>query len=154
VAGALIGLLFVALSIHLNVLTRTRHADLRWDAWSILVVYATALVASLLPLIPQTLDALGYEVLALLVAQSGLSAFVWPRMLRSMTGMYSRAEIVMRLVRQTVAALAGVAAALALIAHQPWGIYAVAGLVIFLIVLAISRTWDIVFRAARAEDVA
>src|SRR5436190_14114595 len=73
VAGALIGLLFVAVSVHLRTLSDDQNVDLRVDARAILLGYVVAMAVSLFPLIPQSLAALGDEMLlvfAFIVATS------------------------------------------------------------------------------------
>lgn len=62
VAGALVGLLFVAVSVHLRVLSDEHYADLRDNARAILLGYVVSMPLSLFPLIPQSLSALGAEI--------------------------------------------------------------------------------------------
>src|SRR5439155_19581407 len=90
VAGALVGLLFIAISLHLPLLSDDRHADLRLDARSILIGYVFALALSLLPLIPQSLAALGEELLVLFLYMIATTIWAVPRLLRTRTALYGR----------------------------------------------------------------
>src|SRR5439155_365172 len=79
VAGALVGLLFIAISLHLPLLSDDRHADLRLDARSVLIGYVFPLALSLLPLIPQSLSALGEELLVLFLYMIATTVWAVPR---------------------------------------------------------------------------
>src|SRR5439155_3144034 len=67
-AAGLLGLLFVALSIHVRTLTARRNAELRSIARSIFLGYVVSLGIGFLALMPQTLTALGGELLVLVLA--------------------------------------------------------------------------------------
>lgn len=82
-AAGLLGLLFVALSIHVRALTAPRNAELRSVARSVFLGYVVALAIGFLALLPQTLLALGVELMVLVLlavvpfgaaARSGLRA--------------------------------------------------------------------------------
>src|SRR5260221_2314139 len=66
-SAALLGLLFVALSIHIRTLMATRNAELRAVARTVFLGYVIALGIGFLALVPQGLGSFGYEVLALVV---------------------------------------------------------------------------------------
>src|SRR5205823_5605615 len=83
VAGSLIGLLFVAVSVHLRLLSDEHYADLRQDARAILLEYVVAMGLSLFPLIPQSLVALGQEILIVFVFILATSARSAPQLFRS-----------------------------------------------------------------------
>src|SRR2546429_103941 len=83
VAGALIGLLFVAVSLHMRTFTDDQHVDLRLDARAILLGYVVAMAVSLFPLIPQSLAALGQEMLFVFVFIVVTSARSLPTLFRS-----------------------------------------------------------------------
>ena len=67
-AAALLGLLFVALSIHIRSLIQPRNAELRSVARTVFLGYVVALAIGFLALLPQTLRALGSELLVLSLA--------------------------------------------------------------------------------------
>ena len=66
-AAGLLGLLFVALSIHIRALSEPRNAELRSVARSIFLGYVVALAFGFLALLPQSLSALGVELLVLIL---------------------------------------------------------------------------------------
>src|SRR6059058_3899067 len=67
-AAGLLGLLFVALSIHIRALSDRRNEELRAVARSIFLGYVVALAFGFLALMPQSLWALGVELIALNIA--------------------------------------------------------------------------------------
>jgi len=116
-------LLFVAVSVHLRLLSDEHYADLRQDARTILLGYLVAMALSLFPLIPQSLAALGQEILI---------GNRWFRIALFIAG-----------------SAATLAAGLALLAGQRSPLQLLAASALLLIVVSVFRTWDIVFRAAR-----
>jgi hypothetical protein len=75
-AGALTGLLFVAVSLKSETLARSR--SLRSRAAQTLVLFMTAAIAAIVLVAPQPRPALGAELLAL-AAVSGIALFVFDR---------------------------------------------------------------------------
>jgi hypothetical protein len=148
VSGALVGLLFVAISIHLRTLASSAHTDLRLDAVATLFVYITTLLLSLLPLMPQGSVMLGYEILLLLALLIIVSAVAWPRMFSHLTDAYRRRELALIVLREAAGAVLWSVAAVGLIGQQTWAMYAFALVVVLGILLAIARTWGLIFRAA------
>ena len=148
IAGALIGLLFVAVSVHLRLLSDEHYADLRQDARAILLGYVVAMGLSLFPLIPQSLVALGQEILIVFVFILATSARSVPQLLRS-SGMYGWGNRAFRAGLLVAGCAATLAGGLALLARQVWPLQLLAASVLVLIVVSVFRTWDIVFRGAR-----
>jgi hypothetical protein len=148
VAGALVGLLFVAVSVHLRLLSDEQHGDLRQDARAILVGYVVTLIISLLPLIPQSLVALGQEMLLVLALFVVASARGVRGLFRS-SALYGRTNRWFRAATFGVWIVVTLAGGLALLAGQAWPLQLLAASVLVLIVVSVYRTWDIVFRAAR-----
>jgi hypothetical protein len=148
VSGALVGLLFVAVSLHLPVFNDDRYEDLRLDARSILLGYLIALSLSLFPLIPQSLEALGREVLVGFVFILAASVRTAPRLFRS-GGLYGLRNRWFRIALLLTGLLTTLAGGLAFLSGQTWALEMLGGSVIILIVVSVLRTWDIVFRAAR-----
>ena len=149
VAGALVGLLFVAVSLHLRLLSEERHADLQLDARSNLIGYVVALSLSLLPLIPQPLSALGVEILVAFVALLGVSVRTWPNLLRSRPRVYGRRYVWFRVAILAATDISLLVGGTGLLAMQVWTIYLLAAGVASVLVVSIFRTWDIIFRGAR-----
>jgi hypothetical protein len=151
VAGTLVGLLFVAVSVHLRVLSDEHHGDLRQDARGILLWFVVAMTLALLPLIPQSLNALGQELLIVFVAIVLLTARSVPMLFRA-SAMYDRRNRLFRAALLVAGWATTLAGGIALLAGQAWPLQMLAASVIVLIVMAVFRTWDIVFRGARADD--
>src|SRR5207249_5272293 len=115
-------LLFVAVSVHLRLLSDEHYADLRQDARTILLGYLVAMALSLFPLIPQSLAALGQEILI---------GNRWFRIALFIAG-----------------SAATLAAGLALLAGQRSPLQLLPASALLLIVVSVFRSWYIVFRAA------
>src|SRR5438874_9776139 len=67
-AAGLLGLLFVALSIHIRALSAARNADLRSVARTVFLGYVVSLAYGFLALVPQELRGFGVEVIVLNLA--------------------------------------------------------------------------------------
>jgi len=67
-AAGLLGLLFVALSIHIRTLSAARNAELRSVARTVFLGYVVSLTFGFLALMPQTLSAFGVELVFLNLA--------------------------------------------------------------------------------------
>ena len=148
VAGALVGLLFVAVSVHLRVLSDEHFADLRDNARAILLGYVVAMTLSLFPLIPQSLAALGAEILLVFVFIVVASARSAPQLFRS-SNVFGRRNRWFRVALLVTGCATTLAGGIALLAGQVWPLQLLAASVIVLILVSVFRTWDIVFRAAR-----
>ena len=148
VAGALVGLLFVAVSVHLRLLTDERYSDLRVDARAILLGYLFAMAVSLLPLLPQSLRSLGQEMFVVFAFIVASSARNLPQLFRG-RGAYGLGNRWFRGALLVTGGAASLASGVALLAGESWPIQLIAASVFLLIVVSVLRTWDIVFRAAR-----
>lgn len=148
VAGALIGLLFVAVSVHLRLLSDEQYGDLREDARAILIGYVAAMVISLLPLIPQSLVALGWEMLFVLVVSVATSARGALGLLRP-SGAYGRRNRWFRATLFVVWIADTLVGGVGLLSGQAWPLQLLAASVLVLTVVMVFRTWEILFRAAR-----
>jgi hypothetical protein len=152
IAGALIGLLFVAVSLHLRLIAEDEHADLRLDAQSNLIAYVLAMAFSLVPLIPQSYHALGAEFLV----TSALLFIIFVRIsllqLRRHTRAYDRRTVwFLTLLRASTVASCAVGGA-GVLADQPWPPYLLAVGVSLLLTASVFRTWGLIFRAARVDS--
>jgi hypothetical protein len=106
------------------------------------------MIVSLLPLIPQSLVALGQETLLVLVVFVATSARSVPGLFRS-GGAYGRLNCWFRAALFVAWIAATLAGGIALLAGQVWPLQVLTASVMVLIVVSAFRTWDIVFRAAR-----
>lgn len=145
-AAGLLGLLFVALSIHIRTLTEKRNAELRSVARSIFLGYVVSLGFGFLALMPQTLWALGLELLALdvaatipftLAARSGLRA--------TGVGFDRRVTIVQFVAGFGLFALA-IAGSIGVAIGETSALYVVAGIAIVALLWGVFNTWELIFR--------
>jgi len=103
---------------------------------------------SLFPLIPQSLSALGQEILVVFIFIVVTAARGVPQLFRS-SGVYGRGNRWFRVALLVAGWAATLAGGLALLSGQAWPLQLLAASVTLLIVVSVFRTWDIVFRAAR-----
>jgi FtsH-binding integral membrane protein len=145
-AAGLLGLLFVALSIHIRALTDQRNAELRSVARSIFLGYVVSLGFGFLALMPQTLEALGLELLALDVAASIPFAAAARSGLRATgVGFDRRVTMVQFLAGFGLFAIA-IASAIGVALGQPSALYVAAGIAIVALLWGVFNTWELIFR--------
>lgn len=145
-AAGLLGLLFVALSIHIRTLSDKRNAELRSVARSIFLGYVVALGLGFLALMPQTLWALGVELVALnlaasipftLAARSGLRA----------TGVgFDRRITMLQFVAGFVLFALSVGGSIGVAVGEPSALFVVAGMAIVALLWGVFNTWELIFR--------
>jgi FtsH-binding integral membrane protein len=145
-AAGLLGLLFVALSIHIRALTDRRNAELRSVARSIFLGYVVSLGFGFLALLPQTLGALGLELVALdlaavipfaAAARSGLRA----------TGVgFDRRVTMLQFVAGFGLFAIAIASAIGVALGQPSALYVAAGIAIVALLWGVFNTWELIFR--------
>ena len=148
-AAGLLGLLFVALSIHIRALTDRRNAELRSVARSIFLGYVVSLGLGFLALWPQSLLAFGLELLVLdvsasipftLAARSGLRA--------TGVGFDRRVTVVQFIAGFGLFALA-IAGSIGVAVGEPSALFLVAGLAIVALLWGVFNTWELIFRMQR-----
>jgi len=145
-AAGLLGLLFVALSIHIRTLTDRRNAELRSVARTIFLGYVVALAFGFLALVPQTLWWFGVELFLLNVgvfvpfgaaARSGLRA--------SGVG-YSRNVTIIQFIAGFGLFGAALVGAIGVSVGEMWGLYLSASLAVIALVWGVFNTWELIFR--------
>jgi hypothetical protein len=145
-AAGLLGLLFVALSIHIRTLTDRRNAELRSVARSIFLGYVVALAFGFLALVPQTLRWFGVELFVLNVgaflpfgaaARSGLRA--------SGVG-YSRNVTIIQFIAGFGLFGTALVGAIGVSVGEMWALYLSAGLAVVALVWGVFNTWELIFR--------
>jgi hypothetical protein len=145
-AAGLLGLLFVALSIHIRALTAPRNAELRSVARSVFLGYVVALAIGFLALLPQTLLAFGVELMALILlaiapfgaaARSGLRA----------TGVgYDRRVTIVQFLLGFALFAVGVIGSIGVAAGEVWALYVTAGVAVVSLIWGVFNTWELIFR--------
>ena len=150
-AAALLGLLFVALSIHVRALAARRNAELRSIARTIFLGYVVSLTIGFLELFPQTLFALGSELLVLLVisllpfgaaARAGLRA--------SGVGFDRRVTIVQFIAGFLLFAVT-ITAAIAVLLGEGGALFLLAGIAVMSLVWGVFNTYELIFRVQPLE---
>jgi hypothetical protein len=151
-SAGLLGLLFVALSIHVRVLSASRNAELRAVARSIFLGYVVALGIGFLALMPQSLSAFGLELLVMLLAamlpfgaaaRSGLRA----------TGVgYDRNVTVLQFIAGFALFAVSIAAAIGVFVGEANALYFVAGIGVLSLVWGVFNTWELIFRVQRIDE--
>ncbi|HEV8537264.1 MAG TPA: hypothetical protein VGR87_16285 [Candidatus Limnocylindria bacterium] len=151
-AAGLLGLLFVALSIHIRALTNARNAELRSVARTVFLGYVVALAIGFLALVPQTLLAFGVELMALIIlailpfgaaARSGLRA--------TGVGFDRRVTGVQFLLGFGLFAI-GVIGSIGVAAGELWALYVTAAIAVISLVWGVFNTWELIFRLQWVSD--
>jgi FtsH-binding integral membrane protein len=145
-AAGLLGLLFVALSIHIRALTDRRNAELRSVARSIFLGYVVSLGFGFLALMPQTLEALGLELLALDVAASIPFGAAARSGLRATGVGFDRRVTMVQFVAGFGLFAIAIASSVGVALGQPPALYVAAGIAIVALLWGVFNTWELIFR--------
>ena len=144
--AGLLGLLFVALSIHIRALTDQRNAELRSVARSIFLGYVVSLGFGFLALMPQTLRAFGLELLALNIAASIPFAAAARSGLRATGVGFDRRVTMLQFVAGFGLFAAAVTGSIGVAVGEAAALYVVAGIAIVALVWGVFNTWELIFR--------
>ena len=148
-SAALMGLLFVGLSLHLRILASAAHPVLRAEARTVYLGYLGAFVSSMLALVPgQGLRPLGIELLAFVVFHAILLRQSYGESFGPDFRTARRAVITTWVVGGTII-VARWAAAIGLALERDWAVLLLPGTVVGALVFSLYLSWDLVFRAAR-----
>ena len=151
-AAGLLGLLFVALSIHVRTLTARRNAELRSIARSIFLGYVVSLGIGFLALMPQTLTALGGELLALVLAATLPFGAAARDGLRAQGVGYDRRVTVVQFVAGFVLFVVMIAASIGVAVGETAALYVVAGLAVLSLLWGVFNTYELIFRVQSVEQ--
>jgi modulator of FtsH protease len=152
-AAALLGLLFVALSLHVRALAAPRNAELRSIARTVFLGYVVSLGMGFLGLIPQELRPYGFELLALVVF-----ALV-PYALAARTGFratgvgYDRRVTVVQFFFGVVMFTVTIIAALAVAGGDDRALFVIGAIPVLGLLWGVFNTWELIFRIPVAGDV-
>jgi hypothetical protein len=145
-AAGLLGLLFVALSIHIRTLTEKRNAELRSVARSIFLGYVVSLGFGFLALMPQTLGAFGLELVALNVGASIPFAAAARSGLRATGVGFDRRVTMVQFVAGFGLFAAAIAGSIGVSLGEPSALFVVAGIAIVTLLWGVFNTWELIFR--------
>jgi modulator of FtsH protease len=148
-AAALLGLLFVALSIHIRALSDARNAELRSVARSIFLGYVVALAFGFFGLLPQTLLWFGIELVVLNLAAAVPFAAAARSGLRASGIGYSRLVTVAQFAAGFGLFAVSLIAAVGVALGQPWALFLIAALAVVALLWGLFNTWELIFRMQR-----
>jgi hypothetical protein len=150
-SAALVGLLFVATSLHLGEIAS--NPAFRVRAYHLTLYLLTLVVEAVIVLVPQPVPFLGVELFAL-----NLVGLILP-LSTSYTYVYKRPDASHRggvkmsgVVALCLAYLLGMVGGIALIKETPWGMYIVTVSYTVLLVTIVLRTWSILLGIEQAEN--
>jgi hypothetical protein len=145
-AAGLLGLLFVALSIHIRALNDRRNAELRSVARTVFLGYVVALAFGFLALLPQTLTAFGLELILLNLAALLPFAAAARSGLRATGVGYDRRVTMGQFAAGFVLIAISLSGAIGVTVGETWAIYLSAGIAILSLLWGVFNTWELIFR--------
>ena len=145
-AAALLGLLFVALSIHIRTLVQPRNAELRSVARTVFLGYVVSLAIGFLALLPQTLRALGVELLLLSLASTLPFAAAARAGLRATGVGYRRSVTVVQFLAGFGIFIVTIAGSIGVLVEEPNALYVIAAVAILGLLWGVFNTWELIFR--------
>ena len=151
-AAALLGLLFVVLSIHIRILAVTRNAELRSVARSVFLGYVVALGTGFLALAPQGLAAFGAELLVLVLLATLLFASAARQGLRATGIGYDRRVTVAQFVAGVGLTATSIASAVAVAAGDQRALFVVEGIAMLSLLWGVVNTWELIFRIQSVDN--
>ena len=145
-AAGLLGLLFVALSIHIRALSDRRNAELRSVARSIFLGYVVALAFGFFALLPQSLWWFGVEIFLLNLAAVVPFAAAARSGLRASGVGYSRNVTIVQFLAGFGLFAAALVGAIGVAVGETWALYLSAGLAVIALLWGVFNTWELIFR--------
>jgi hypothetical protein len=150
-AAGLLGLLFVALSIHIRALTDSRNAELRSVARSIFLGYVVSLGFGFLALMPQTLSALGIELLALNLGASVPFAAAARNGLRATGVGFDRRVTVVQFIAGFGLFAVAITGSIGVAVGVASALFVVAGIAVVALLWGVFNTWELIFRMQNVD---
>ena len=151
-AAGLLGLLFVALSIHVRALSASRNAELRAIARSIFLGYVVALAIGFLALMPQSLSAFGLELLVMLVAATLPFGAAARSGLRATGVGFDRKVTVWQFLAGFGLFVVTIAAGIGIFVGEASALYVIAGVAILSLLWGVFNTWELIFRVQHIDE--
>jgi modulator of FtsH protease len=150
-SAALLGLLFVALSLHIRTLMAKRNAELRSVARSVFLGYVVALGTGFLALVPQDVGPFGYELLVLVVLATIPFAGAARAGLRATGVGYDRRVTIVQFIAGIGLFAITIASALTLAAGDERALFLVGGIEVLSLLWGVFNTYELIFRVQRGE---
>jgi len=152
-SAGLLGLLFIALSLHIRALASRRNAELRSVARSIFLGYVVPLSIGFLALWPQSLRAFGAELLFVLLVSTIPFGAAARGGLRATGVGYSRRVTVIQFIAGFALFAVTIATAIAIIVGEPFALYVIAVTNVLSLLWGLFNTWELIFRMQDAREV-
>jgi len=150
-SAALLGLLFVALSIHMRVLSAIENIELRSIARTVFLGYVLSLGIGFLALMPQTLGAFGVELLTVILAATLPYAAAARSGLRATGVGYDRRVTIIQFVAGFALFAVSIAAAIGVATGEARALYVVGGIAVLSLLWGVFNTWELIFRVQRVN---
>ena len=148
-SAALLGLLFVALSIHMRVLSAAENAELKSVARTVFLGYVLSMGIGFLALMPQTLGAFGIELLVVVLAAMLPFTGAARDGLRARGVGYDRRVTVAQFIAGFVLFVITIAAAIGVAAGETQALYVIGGIAVLSLLWGVFNTWELIFRVER-----
>jgi hypothetical protein len=145
-AAGLLGLLFVALSIHIRAMNDQRNAELRSVARTVFLGYVVALAFGFFALLPQSLAAFGVELIVLNLAALFPFASAARSGLRATGVGYDRRVTMGQFAAGFLLFVISLTGAIGVTVGETWAIYLSAGIAILSLLWGVFNTWELIFR--------
>ena len=145
-AAGLLGLLFVALSIHIRTLSAARNAELRSVARTVFLGYVVSLTFGFLALMPQTLQAFGLELIFLNLAATLPFAAAARSGLRATGVGYDRRVTVVQFTAGFGLFAVALTGAIGVAVGEVWALYLSAAIAVLSLLWGVFNTWELIFR--------
>jgi hypothetical protein len=145
-AAGLLGLLFVALSIHIRTLSAERNAELRSVARTVFLGYVVSLAYGFLALMPQSLRAFGVEVILLNLAATIPFAAAARSGLRATGVGYDRRVTLVQFAAGFGLFAVALTGAIGVAVGEIWALYLTAAIAVLSLLWGVFNTWELIFR--------
>jgi hypothetical protein len=145
-AAGLLGLLFVALSIHIRTLSAERNAELRSVARTVFLGYVVSLAYGFLALMPQTLPAFGAEIIFLNLAATIPFAAAARSGLRATGVGYDRRVTLVQFAAGFGLFAVALTGAIGVAVGEIWALYLTAAIAVLSLLWGVFNTWELIFR--------
>jgi hypothetical protein len=145
-AAGLLGLLFVALSIHIRTLSAERNAELRSVARTVFLGYVVSLAYGFLALMPQSLQAFGVELIFLNLAATIPFAAAARSGLRATGVGYDRRVTLVQFAAGFGLFAVALTGAIGVAVDEIWALYLTAAIAVLSLLWGVFNTWELIFR--------
>jgi hypothetical protein len=151
-SAGLLGLLFVALSIHVRTLSASRNAELRAVARTIFLGYVLNLGIGFLALMPQSLSAFGLEILVIVLAATLPFGAAARSGLRATGVGYDRKVTVWQFLAGFGLFAVSIVAGIGVSVGEASALYVIGGIAVLSLAWGVFNTWELIFRVQRVDE--